>query len=1073
VDTTSPYTWSINTLTLSNGAHQLVLYALDSSGATATAQINITVSNQVINVAFTTPTAAQSLSGTVSVSASASSGASLSSVVLKLDGAILGTKTTIPYTWSLDTSAYADGSHILNLTATDSLGRIAYAQIQVTFSNSGPQVAITTPADGAAVSGTVSVSATVTSTRAISYVVFLLDGIVVGNRTAAPYTWAFSTGTMGDGAHSITIRAVDNIARIGQRSIQVTVQNPLPTVSISSPGDGANIKGTVTVSGNASSAQGIAFVEFYVDGVKMGNRTAAPFSWALVTTTLSDGQHLIELRARSQLGLSASAQVTVVVQNSATQVAIPSITISSPTAGQSLHGSFTLTASITSTDPLLYITLRIGDTLFDMRSGPPYSWGIDSNLLSDGQHVLVVTAVTTKGGMGVKSVSVTVANPAPTFSIQGVQEGSILTGAVVLSMNATSSNAISEMYIWVDGGLLGLFDTGSGRMTLDTNTLANGQHYLNAAAKDAYGKEGGLEIAFQVRNDAPLVSIAAPGDGTRAFGALDIQVLVNCSRSTQVSLKIDDLILGTAVSPPYWFRVDSDLLTSGTHVITASATDAYGKSGQAQISIVVDNAPPTVALPNLRGSILSGKVLLVPEVNAPNGVKNLVLKVDNIEVYSATLAPFQYSLDTNLLSNDMHHILLELTDRNGKSCELDLIVEVSNLPPTVTVQASGMALYGSVEITATIAGGASPVQAWVEVDGTYLSALSAQGQFTIDTRQLSDGEHVLKVIAEDAYARRGLAEMTITVANDGPTVSILTPTAQGDGATNSVLALQIASPWPITNVQVWLDAKSLGTLGSSPWNMPLDVASLSNGEHRLNVTVMDAHGNAGQAEVTFTVTNSGPTVSILTPTADGEIIMNSTIALQITGPWPIANASAWVDGDLLGELSVEPWTFPLRINTLAEGAHTLKVSVTDARGGVGNATISFASRIVAPQLALGEPTGSSGSVDVPLTTNMPLLYVVYYLDGVELSNGSVSPFTCSIDTSVYADGLHVLNATAVLTDGTALQTTKEMQFLNSAKAPGVGFVLDFKDLDLIFLQALIIVLVLAVALGKVSRKRKQ
>ncbi|MEI6796309.1 MAG: Ig-like domain-containing protein, partial [Methanomassiliicoccales archaeon] len=944
IDAAAPYAWSVNTLTLSNGAHQLLLTALDSGGATATALISVTVNNQGIAVAFTAPSSDQSLSGTVSVLASASSGAALSTVVLKLDGLVLGTRTAAPFTWSLDTSAYADGSHALNLTATDSLGRVAYAQIQVTFSNSGPQVAITSPADGASVSGTVSVSATATSTRVVSYVIFLLDGTVVGNKTAAPYTWTFSTGAMSDGTHSIIIRAVDNTARVGQHSIQVTVQNPPPTIGIISLRDGAIVKGTVTVSGNAASAQGIAFVEFYVDGVKLGNKTAAPYTWSLVTTTLNDGQHLIELKARSLLGLSASAQLTVIVQNAVIPVEVPTIAISAPMPGQSLQGIFTLTANITSNDPLLFITLRIDDALFDMRSGPPYSWDIDSNLLSDGQHMLVVTAVTTNGGMGVKSVGVTVSNPAPVLSIRGVQEGAPLSGAVSLDLTATSSNRIGEMYIWLDGGLLGLFDSESGKVTLDTNTLSNGQHFLNAAAKDRYGKEGVLQIVFQVRNDAPTVSIISPVEGSREHGPLDIQIEVICLRPVQVSIKIDDVVLGSTGDPPYRFRIDSSLLNNAAHVIVAVATDAYGKSGQAQVTVIVDNAPPSVTLPGIAdGATISGQVILAPDVSAPNGVQSLMLKVDGVEAYRATQAPYQYTLDTNLLTNGVHLIALELVDLNGKGCALNVAFAAANPPPTVALQSGAAAFYGPVEMNATILGGSSPIRAWAEVDGAYLTTLSAQGGFTLDTRQLSDGPHRLNVTAEDAYGRQGHAGIAIVVANNGPMVSILTPTA------------------------------------------------------------------------------------------NGEIITNSTVTLQIMGPWPTATVEAWVDGNLLGTLSAEPWTFPMDISALAEGTHLLKVSATNSHGAVGNATISFASRMVLPQLELGEPTGSSGSVDVPLNVNVPLLYVVYYLDGVELVNSSDAPFTCTIETGAYADGLHVLNATAMLNDGSTMQLSKGIQFLNSAK----------------------------------------
>jgi hypothetical protein len=978
-DSAAPYSWSVNTLLLSNGVHRLQVVALDSGGATASAEVSVTVNNQGLTASFTNPVEGASLSGTVAVSAAASSGAGISSVVLRLDGVELGSKTASPYSWQIDTSAYADGGHVLNVTATDALGRKAYAQVQVTFVNSGPQVSIASPADGASVSGTVSVTATVTSANAVSYVQFLIDGSVVGNRTSSPYSWTFSTNSMAAGQHSLSVKAVDLNGRAGQRTIQIIVANPLPTVSITSPADGAVISGTVSVSGSASSAQGISYVEFYVDGVKLGNRTAAPFAWTLATTTLTDGQHLLEFKAVSSAGLSSTAQVSVIVQNT-NSAAIPAVTVTIP-SGKTLNGTFSVTSSITSADPLLYVTLRVDEELIDMRSGPPYSWSIDSNLLSDGQHVIIVTAVTTKGGMGVKSASITISNPVPRLSLQGIAEGSAVSGAVSVSLTAASANQISEMYIWLDGRLSALFSAGSGSFMVDSNSLSNGQHQLDALAKDVYGKEGRMQLFFLARNDAPMVSLLAPADGSRHYGAMDIKVEVVCSRATQVTLKVDDLIMGTAATPPYSFRIDSNLLSDGTHIITATAVDSYGKSGQAQVTVIVNNSAPTIALATpAQGSIVSGAILLEPVVNAPNGVESLALKLDGIAVSEDATAPYQYLLDSNLMSDGIHLLEWRLIDRNGRSAEFSVSFQVLNLPPAVAIAGGEGKLHGIVEIIATISGGSPPLTAWAEVDGVFLAPIT-NGTFSLDTEQLGDGEHLLNVTAEDAYGRRGHAEVTISVAN------------------------------------------------------------------------------------------AGPVVSILTPTANGELRRNATVSLQVDGQWPVDVLRIYVDDILIGELRQAPWSCPLVIGLFDDGMHALKVRAWDSLGGTGEAAISFSTLTVRPQLALAEPSGTTGTVEVAINSNVPLAYVVYSLDGAEVSNVSAAPYSLILDTSAYADGMHSLNATAVLDDGTPIELTKRMQ-ISAAKAPGASLALDFKDLDLIFLQVMFIVLLLAVVLGKARGKKK-
>src|SRR5262249_57895933 len=77
------------------------------------------------------------VSGTVTVSASASDNVGVSSVQFLLDGQSLGAAdTSTPYSVSWDTTKVANGSHTLSATATDAAGNSATApSISITVSN--------------------------------------------------------------------------------------------------------------------------------------------------------------------------------------------------------------------------------------------------------------------------------------------------------------------------------------------------------------------------------------------------------------------------------------------------------------------------------------------------------------------------------------------------------------------------------------------------------------------------------------------------------------------------------------------------------------------------------------------------------------------------------------------------------------------------------------------------------------------------------------------------------------------------------------------------------------------------
>lgn len=91
-----------------------------------------------------------------------------------------------------------------------------------------PVVTVTSPAAGAAVSGTVTVSAT--TSVPVAGVQFTLDGADLGAEdTAAPYAVSWDSTTTSNGAHSLVAVARDALGvRYASNPVAVTVSNPVP-----------------------------------------------------------------------------------------------------------------------------------------------------------------------------------------------------------------------------------------------------------------------------------------------------------------------------------------------------------------------------------------------------------------------------------------------------------------------------------------------------------------------------------------------------------------------------------------------------------------------------------------------------------------------------------------------------------------------------------------------------------------------------------------------------------------------------------------------------------------------------
>jgi hypothetical protein len=354
-DTSAPYAVSWNTTGAANGSHSLTAVARDALGIRYTSNtVTVTVANAPPppppdtappTVSVTFPASGATVSGTTSVTASAADNVGVAGVQFRIDGVNFGAEdTTAPYSVSWNTTGAANGSHTLTAVARDAAGNSrTSAPVTVTVANAPPPpppdttpptVSVTFPASGATVSGTTSVTASASDNVGVVGVQFLLDGANLGAEdTSAPYSISWNTTGTANGSHTLTAVARDAAGNSRTSAlVTVTVSNASPppppppvdttppTVSITSPSNGATISATVTVTASAADNVGVVGVQFQLDGINGGaEATTAPYSVPWDTTTASNGSHILTAVARDAAGnRTPSAPVTVTVSNTTT-----------------------------------------------------------------------------------------------------------------------------------------------------------------------------------------------------------------------------------------------------------------------------------------------------------------------------------------------------------------------------------------------------------------------------------------------------------------------------------------------------------------------------------------------------------------------------------------------------------------------------------------------------------------------------------------------------------------------------------------------------------------------------------
>jgi hypothetical protein len=342
--TAAPYSVSWNTAAVADGSHTLTAVATDTSGNTASSTVTVAVDNTLPTGSITAPTAGATVSGSTSVTASASDNMAVASVQFQVDGQILGGPvTTAPYSVNWDSTTATNTTHQLTAIVKDTAGNVSTsAPVLVTVSNvdsTPPTVSMTTPANGASVRQTVAVSASAADNVAVAGVQFYLDGNPLGAEdTTVPYSVTWDTTTAADGSHTLSAVAWDTS---GNRSVApdprvtVNVDNTPPSVSLTAPTTGSTVSGSTTVIASASDNVAVVSVQFQLDGTNLGSPiTTSPYSVTWDTTTAGNGAHQLTAVARDAAGNSTTSTITTVnVNNSGsdpTQVGHWSSVMTSP-----------------------------------------------------------------------------------------------------------------------------------------------------------------------------------------------------------------------------------------------------------------------------------------------------------------------------------------------------------------------------------------------------------------------------------------------------------------------------------------------------------------------------------------------------------------------------------------------------------------------------------------------------------------------------------------------------------------------------------------------------------------------
>ncbi|MCX7883933.1 MAG: S8 family serine peptidase [Caloramator sp.] len=281
---------------------------------------------------ITSPANGSTVSGNVTISASASDNVGVTKVLFLLDGQILGEDTSAPYEIQWDTKTVSNGQHKLQAKAYDAAGNVGIDEITITVNNeetSETKYVTETYSDYVSFfypyEKTINVTApgkitiNLTSSSKLSMKLYDPSGTVIASGTTSITYNAKSIGKYDIVVYSSSIFSKSfNLKVTYPVKVNQNIDKEAPKCSITSPAKGSTISGNITISASANDNVGVTKVQFLVDNKDIGEVLTAPYKIIWDTKTVSNGQHKLQVKAYDAVGNVGIDEITVTVNNEET-----------------------------------------------------------------------------------------------------------------------------------------------------------------------------------------------------------------------------------------------------------------------------------------------------------------------------------------------------------------------------------------------------------------------------------------------------------------------------------------------------------------------------------------------------------------------------------------------------------------------------------------------------------------------------------------------------------------------------------------------------------------------------------
>jgi hypothetical protein len=431
---------------------------------------------------------------------------------------------------------------------------------------------------------------------------------------------------------------------------------------------------------------------------------------------------------------------------------------------------------------------------------------------------------------------------------------------------------------------------------------------------------------------------------------------------------------GTQASRVFWQVNGAGAVGAGAKFAgTLMALDAVGMGAGTQVNgralarngaVSLDSnefysAPPVVtiaggptAITNRTTPTISGTT----DVMAPGVVKVTIAG----QTLTATPSAGAWSVTSAMLANGTYPVVASTSDGAGNLGSATQQLTINTVLPVVSID--GGPSVTTNDPTRTIAGSSDVAPGTVvrvTVDSQTLTALvQSAGTWNVAPTALTDGTRTVTASVTDPAGNNGTRSQTLTVNTVAPAVTI---TGGANALTNHATPdiSGTANVAAGTTVTVTLADQTLTGLvqGGGAWSVT--AAALSDGPHRVVMSVSDAAGNRASYTQTLTVDTVSPFVAITGGATSTTNNLDPTIA-GTTDAAPGSTVTVSIAGQTMTTLVQANGTWNATPAPVGEGTWLVVASVPDPAGNVGSArqVLTIATRAPSGSGAAGQAGGT-------------------------------------------------------------------------------------------------------------------